>query len=309
MTSQSSKQLLVGLPSAGKTTFTAALFHVVEAGTLPESLTLHELEDDTQYLHAISSAWLGCQEMERTETGFHSLISMKLKEPRSKLEPEQVTELLFPDVGGERFRQQWEDRECEPAYAELVKGITGLLLFVHPDNVTEPKTIREVDALLDDEDEGQSELQKIGEEEEESEEESVAWAASYAPTQVQLVELLQFILNLKGIEASSPGAFLRVAVIISAWDVVEQADKVPKLQQTPAQWLAENLPLLDQFLKANWQHFRCSIYGVSAQGGDIKSAEQVGHLQSQHNSAERIRVLHEDKESHDITQPIRWVMG
>jgi hypothetical protein len=328
LTNSTSKQLLVGLPSTGKTTFTAALWHVVESADLPESLQLEALDGDTTYLNSIRRAWLNCQEMERTEAGFQSLVSMKLKEPSVKNADKlpqtatlsRITQLFFPDVDGERFQGQWERRECEQEYATLVRESSGLLLFIHPGKVKAPMTIMEMDEILNGTGEVVPEPQddKVSANEdhqEKEQEQAVEWEASHSSTQVQLVELLQFIVGLwqedevQQIKPISVVPVLRVAVVISAWDQIVASRTSRSQAVEPAWWVKEHLPLLDQYLRANPEQFSTKFYGISAQGADFKQKAEVEELQNKHNTAERIRVRFDGRDCHDITEPIRWVMS
>ena len=81
--------------------------------------------------------------------------------------------------------------------------------------------------------------------------EPVSWAPSRMPVDVRAVDLLQELLE----ERSTR---LPVVVIISAWDRANGT--------APAKWLAEQLPLLDQFLACNSGQLPHAVFGVSAQG-------------------------------------------
>ncbi len=113
------------------------------------------------------------------------------------------------------------------------------------------------------------------------------------PTQVQIVELLQFI---AGRPYFNPP--FRIALMVSAWDSLIEENI------TPANWIEMELPLLAQFLESNRRLFDYSIYGVSAQGGDYRD---VGKLTSMLPS-ERILVTGSDvKNEHDLTEPLTWL--
>ncbi len=116
------------------------------------------------------------------------------------------------------------------------------------------------------------------------------------PTQVNLVDLLQFLQYLpfrRGIR--------RVAVIVSAWDVIE----LTTLE--PSKWLERELPLLHQFLISNHESFEFQVYGVSAQGGDLKSSCK-GELVIKTPST-RIICAGSETDPHDLTSPIAWLMS
>ena len=81
------------------------------------------------------------------------------------------------------------------------------------------------------------------------------WDIEKAPTQVQLVELLQIV--------SSRDYFkppFRIAIVVSAWDLVTS------LKMRPEEYVRQELPLVHDFLESNEDLFEVAFYGVSAQG-------------------------------------------
>jgi hypothetical protein len=122
------------------------------------------------------------------------------------------------------------------------------------------------------------------------------WTAEAVPEQVRLVELLQFLLRPPFARRKR-----RLAVIVSAWDTV--LDEKP----TPAQWLARELPLLDQFLTNNPESFDVRIYGVSAQGGDVSGERRTALARL--TPSERIQCVGPGADPHDLTAPLIWLTG
>ncbi len=278
------KQLLVGLPEVGKTTFLAALWHIVESGEIPGSLRLEKLHGEREHLNKIRNDWLSCRQIDRTVIGSEQLVSMQL----SNQERNRITEVFFPDMSGESFGLQWKDRAWSKEYDQLVRDAGGVLLFVHPQRITEPvriDTAASIAAAIVTETSPTASTQ----------DESIPWDANRASTQVQLVELLQFLVE--RVEIPFP---LRVAVIVSAWDLVSNEKK------SPEEWLASRLPLLDQFLKANPEIFERRIYGVSAQGGDLKDASE---LIEKHISSQRVVIVGCNCNQNDLTEPVKWLMS
>ncbi len=282
------KQLLVGLPSTGKTTFLAALWHVVESSEVPEALRLVRLHGIRDHLNKIRQDWLNCKPLERTLPAAEKTVSMTLTEPGQ----DRTTELFLPDISGESFRRQWEDKQWTKEFNDLACEAIGALLFVHPGTVIPPEKIgsgtKKMSAALAAE---ENELTN----QEEDEEQASPWTPDKTPTQVKLVELLQYLLS---------GPFssreLRLAVVVSAWDLVL------KDGHSPQKWLDIRLPLLAQFLKANCDTCRTRVYGVSAQGGELQQADQ---LRRHMKASRRIIISGPDCHAHDITEPIRWIMG
>jgi len=291
------KQLIIGLPEAGKTTFLAALWHVVTSKEVDGSLQLIKLDGDRKHLNKIRKAWLEYRKVGRTIPTTEELVSMRLGLPKNQ----RSVELVFPDMSGESFRQQWVDRKWSKEYDDLVKEASGVLLFVHPLKVVGPDrlepALEEIVAEIADEEDEENEASGVSDEDSLPE-----WDAKTSPTQVQLVELLQFIEHqLQLIRIN------RVGIIVSAWDLVMDR------YESPDVWLQRRLPLLDQYLKANNERFETRIYGVSAQGAAYGSDttevdEKLAKGQQYDRQAERIIIVGQDCQPHDITAPAKWLM-
>jgi hypothetical protein len=279
------KQLLIGLPATGKTTFLAALWHVVESDEIPGSLRLKMLDGDRTYLNKIRNDWLSCRPLGRTTITAEQLVSMQLIEPATG----RTAEIFFPDMSGESFSRQWTDRSWTKEYDALVRDAMGVLLFVHPAKITEPMRIDIANSLVE-------ELDAVADSDSAAQDEEVAWDPALTPTQVQLVELLQFLL----VRIADRTPF-RIAIIVSAWDLVCQQGR------SPEEWLTRHLSLLDQYLKGNPELFTTRVYGVSAQGGDLQ--QDVDRLREEHRPCERITIVGQDCLPHDLTAPVRWLMS
>lgn len=93
----------------------------------------------------------------------------------------------------------------------------------------------------------------------------------------------------------------KLALIASAWDVVEMEEGI-----TPERWLAQNRPMLAQFLASNADLWEVRIYGVSAQGG--KLPERKAELKGMLNQSERVRIIGHGAALHDLTAPLRWLI-
>ena len=60
------KIVLCGLPSSGKSTFLAALGHLLTTDELPTALSLKELPGSREYLIYLARKWVKFEEIERT---------------------------------------------------------------------------------------------------------------------------------------------------------------------------------------------------------------------------------------------------
>ncbi len=269
---------IVGLPSSGKTTFLAALWHLLDAGEVNTKLILDKLVGDNQYLNEIVDAWRKCEEVPRTSMAAEANIAIHVRQPASG----KRAVLGFPDLSGESFQNQFITRACRPGYVDGYHENGGIMLFVNADRGQDGLTILDLRPIL------------AGVDDEEQTGELREWSHELVPEQVRLVDLLQFLQR-------PPFARRRrrLAVVVSAWDVVNDA------ALSPDAWLARELPFLHQFLNANPESFLSRVYGVSAQGGDVTGERRAELLRR--TPSERIVCIGPATDAHDITTPLVWL--
>lgn len=304
MTTREQYLMMVGLEGTGKTTYLAALWHVVEHGSVPGSLVLDGLEGNREYLNSIRSKWESCQPLDRTSLGSKVTNRMTLLDRTGA----KRSTLLIPDVAGESYEQQFSDRQWSEGHDDVVRQSTGILLFIHPDKIRHPVALSagislaaSIGDCANPHASPARSPQAVGQSPAATQAQALPpavapWTPNMAPTQVKIVDILQFFL----VRRQNPSP-LRAAVLVSAWDeVVPTGDA--------AEWVRDRLPLLHQFLTANKNEIVSGFYGVSAQGGDIRKRSK--ELLMLAKPEERISVLGIGAESsHDITAPIRWLMG
>lgn len=268
--------LICGLPASGKTTFLAALWHLVFSDELEVALSFDSLPGEREHLNALAGKWRKCEPVERTLVGQERHVSMNLRDG-----DHQVT-VTFPDLSGEIWNAMWEFRTCPQAIASLAASCDGILLFIHADTIRLPIPVVEASA----------QARILGEEPSAGPE--APWSPSSAPTQVVLADILQL---LSSVRAAGPR---RLTVILSAWDLAEPEAK------TPTAFFAEHLPMLDQYLKSSADYAAWNVFGVSAQGGDLDSDRTS--LLAKDRPSQRIKVVEGETESHDLTRPVKWLM-
>ena len=100
---------IVGLPSSGKTTFLAALWHMVrETGSIT-ALSFDRLnQGNYEHLNALAKRWRSGMIQQRTQVGGAKVVTMQLKDDAG-----QKVEVSFPDLPGEDFSRMWERRELD----------------------------------------------------------------------------------------------------------------------------------------------------------------------------------------------------
>lgn len=277
------RHLIAGLPRSGKTTFLAAFWHLMNAGEVSTKLELDRLTGEQEYLNTIAESWRRCEEVLHTSLqNEKESLSIHVRNPSTN----HKATLVFPDLSGESFKSQVELRKCRQSYLDACDASGGLLLFVTADRAHDHLSVLDVISMTEgDEASPKEDAEQVAE-----------WSPAFIPEQVRLVELLQFLQR-----PPFKRRRRRLALIVSAWD----AQPNPKL--TPEKWVRRELPLLHQFLRTNKESFEFQIYGVSAQGGSVRSAEVRGRLLRQ-TSSERIKCVGPNTSLHDLTSPVLWLM-
>lgn len=270
---------IIGLPSSGKTTYLAALWHILSSNEIESQFTLDTMLGDNAYLDRIAESWRECKKLDRTSLGAETDFSVNVRE----ISTGKKAVLHFSDLSGESYDLQISSRTCTPEYVAGFEGQGGILLFVTANKATDGVSI--VDMPI---------FEKPTEQPQASE--SIEWSHSHIPSQVKLVDILQFLQ-----EIPFKNFKRKLAIMISAWDVINNATLTPDL------WLEREYPLLHQFLFNNSSSFEFQVYGISAQGGSIEN--DISKLElAQKIPSNRIICVGPSKKSHDITSPIAWIM-
>jgi len=288
--------MVIGMPSSGKSTFIAALRHVLLSDETPTALELARPAADERHLNKLQDKWLASETFERTRQASEAWVSFHLRARGSTA----GAEFVMPDLQGETFERAAEDGRLAADVHEALVGSSGLLLFTNADRPDDSNLISDVGDLDD-------EALK-GDEEEAAAKHAVGikqppavaerpFRPDLIPEEGKTVELLQ-VANRR----PQRRRLRRICVIVSAWDVVEEVGG----GRTPAEWLAQERPMLVQFLANNSDAWHLRVYGVSAQGGRLPRDRT--QLQSLERASERIRVVGHQASSHDITAPIAWLL-
>jgi Double-GTPase 1 len=176
------------------------------------------------------------------------------------LRGERTVTLEVPDRSGETLRHMLDARAWDPDLREQIDRAGGALLFFHPDRMSPPEQA-----------------------------DDAPWTPAHMPSDVRAVDLLQAILDVR----PEP---LAIAVIVSAWDLVDRS--------SPRRWLEQHAPLLAQFLSNYPDRLPHAVFGVSAQGGDFSAGEAGDEA----DPWERAYVALPDSERGTLAAPILWFL-
>lgn len=289
MTEKQCYVVTVGLPASGKTTFLAALWHLVCKSDVETRLRFAGLRKGNKaYLNEIADRWREAKIQERTALRGDRVVTIDLVDHSGT-----EVQLGFPDVAGEAFGQMWEKRDCDPSVAEMLCG-GNVLLFVHADTIKAPIRVTSITSMA-----ASCGIQDG------DDQKAVPWDPAFAPTQVKIVSLLSM---LREPPLDKSQGQRRLAVMLSAWD------KVRSQGYSPSLYLERYLPLLHQYLRQASDGWEYKIYGVSAQGGtydksDVTNRSVAALAVLEQEPSQRIQLVHEDRMSHDLTEPLEWLIG
>lgn len=273
--------LLMGLPDSGKTNFLARTWiALMEKGC---AVKPHGTPGDIAYVESLVQHLLQGRFAPRSNQNEEPRpFVLEVTDPLSG----KVMPLMVPDVRGELWKAAVMNSELPEEWMDRLHYCNAVLLLlrVHSPDVAKPldwvATKRNMEHQPDDPSD-----------------------ASVTPTQVMLCELLRFLeISL----ARSGGAAPRVAVLVTAWDLLspeEQADG-------PEHYIRQQFPMLAGRLR-DITKLEIGVFGVSILGGDLTEDQQFKEkfLASNNIQGRGFVVQQANSElqhSHDLTSPLAW---
>lgn len=273
------KCFIAGLPQAGKTTYIAALWDVIQREKGNFELQFTTSPQNASYLNEIWEYWMRMEKIERSKVPVPEDIKINVKR---KLNGDEL-ELDIPDFMGEQF-QKIIDRTLPESIMQWIEQSDRMLYLINLLG----------DANKDDVDNEESALDGIDRTKEKEE------ATSLTPE--RMLDVSQNLMVLKYI--SSHSKIDKIAVGLSAWDNKLSSGK------SPEGFLKDRAPVLYNFIK---YHFRDHLFfGVSAQGFDYKDKEVKGKdMKDKAKQSNRAFIVYgEEKEvSFDLTRPFNYLIS
>jgi hypothetical protein len=279
----SSLQLIVGMPNSGKSTFIAALTHLLIADEVPTQLKLLSLADDEQHLNRLEGEWLACERVQRTKPSTEGWVKLNIQDTSTGIQ----SDLLIPDLRGEAFEQPACTGQCQTTLLSALNECEGILLFSNVDRGDDTMMLDDiVDIFATGTDLGAGSAIP-----------TQPFIPENMPEEVKIVEFLQMANRRPRAHKKR-----RIAVILSAWDLVDETEGI-----TPDSWLEAQRPMLSQFLETNGDSWEFKVFGVSAQGGRLPAEKQ--HLEKVKIPSKRVRIVGQNIAEHDLSAPLQWLIS
>jgi len=274
--------VIMGLPASGKTTFLAALWHMVEAKEVECRLSLKRYDGNLEYLNAIAEAWRTFKPVPRTSQFGVVDVTLGLTDVQTGAE----ATAFFPDIAGEAFDAQVEARHCRPRFIDDSANEDGILFFISADMKQDGMSVVEFNHMMPETPAAVADSAPPRE-----------WEPKHISSQARIVQLLTDLGRRPFSERPR-----RLAIMLSAWDVALHTGMSPDV------WLAANMPLVSQFVRANGQAFQSRIFGVSAQGVSLDDSQAVDGAADVLPSR-RVQVVQGEEVGHDLSAPLVWLMS
>lgn len=267
---------LLGFPRTGKSTFLGALWQFIQDdvnGSIRESNTA----GDRAYLQLLGEAVAQYSTVARTELDSDGGMHLRVD-----LADIGEVNLAVPDIAGEALGVLIENRSWPNALLANVQSASAILLFLHPDEMVNPG--RAAEALL---------LMEGHVAPREGATSPAVFEARRACTSACLLDVLENAL------ASNSARSIRVALVVSAWDLVDGV-------ASPTEWAMREVPAVMNFLRFH-DRITYTAFGVSAQGGALP--ERLDELIALGSVSERAYAIDGEGRRVPISAPIAWAVA
>ena len=234
---QQNNILILGGPNAGKTHFGGQLY-----GRLTNKKGHYKIISPPANLSFFKEV------LENLEQGKSASRTHVAANEQLEIEVEDVdgekTIFSFPDYGGEQINEIVNYRKINDTWKENIYNSTAWLLFIRLDD------IKPIEDLINRGLPQQDVLQLRNEEEVDL---SLSPEAFY-------IELLQMLLYIKGISTFNKVNQLKLTVVLSCWDKIDDVTEKSK----PSDLLRKRLPLLKNYIDSTWETGSISYMGLSS---------------------------------------------
>ncbi len=233
--------LIFGGANTGKTVYVLQLY-----GRLSDEgarLSLRHQPDDLSLIVAGFDRLSNGLPPEHTTTGASADVTLPVADASGR-----AFDVVYPDYAGEQVDDMVQNRQVSREWRSRVLAAPTWLVFLRLDHVHNPKDVVTTPPPADAPPVNGSQA-----------------PASALGDQAETVEALQLLLHTAGVGSATPVRRPTLAVVLSCWDELS----IPSGTQ-PQTVLRDRMPLVEAFVRSNWQPDHTVIYGLSAQGKPLQ---------------------------------------
>ena len=269
------KQLLIiGKPHSSKTVFLSQFYSRLRKKK--SILTLYKPVEDLTPISKAREALANGEVPSPTPTNKSEEFFLPIR-----LE-DNFIDLICPEYGGEQINSIIETKELGKIWTKAIESSDNWIFFIRLNSIN--KSVDITTLTLNDE-----------HKEEISENSNVEYSIS---EQSSLIELLQILLHTKGNNYHLKNDKVRLTVVLTCWDELD-------IKEKPKKVLQNELPLLLDFIEANWDQNYIKIIGLSALGFPLNSKQNKEKYQFEGPEKFGYIIREDGEESSDITELVQ----
>lgn len=262
--------LMVGLPSAGKTTYLAAFWAIEKEGNTGHKVSCSKYPADTKYLDEQKNKWLSQEKVQRTTLGTEIHLDLKHTETGKCLT------LHVPDFKGESF-QRLLMNEVEDSIQNWIAQADSIVFFI---------PYIQSDSLKDEVLGGDENSELVA---------NTNFTINEVSLWTQNIMLLKYL-------HEKLGSSVPISICFSAWDeIVVETDT-----ESVEEWIKTEHRFFYNFVKSHFDKFK--FFGVSAQGKKYEREDAFDEKLDELTHAKKRAYVFTDKKSNDITEPIAFLL-
>lgn len=273
--------VLLGLSSSGKTHFAGQLYGRLRRtkGNLrlrQDSGTPPDLSPLDNVLNSLASGHAA----EHTQVQTWAEIALPIVDKDGK-----CFDLRWPDYGGEQLTNAFRQRAISELWRERLRRAVGWIVLIRLKTETVYPEV--LTRLRDGPAEDSANTARVSQ-----------WDAN-----ARWVEMLQIFLHVAGHGVVDQLKMPKLAVMLSCYDELEVINK------SPAEVLAERLPLVSSFIESNWNVHKASVWGLSALGVELDKDSCNEHFIDEGPETLGWIVDPAGNRSSDLTLPLEWILN
>ncbi len=278
--------LVIGASGTGKTHYGVQLLGRLRQRCSTTLALDGPIDDLTAFEEGLRALEMGTA-AEHTAQRTYQAVQLGLRNEEGAL-----LRVVWPDYGGEQIKDVINQRSLNDRWQHELQGTRRWILFIRPAALTDRVDLEAVVTRLQ---AGTSSR---------SQRNALVHPWDSWDENAKLIELLQIFLHFADCSTARPISTPRLAVMLSCWD------ELPQEQQArgPQAVLAQALPLLTQFIDANWQRSAWATWGLSSLGRALPKGgidkefaltgpEHAGYV-----------IMPEGEHNDDLTLPLKWLV-
>ena len=269
--------LLIGGASSGKTHFGAQLLSRLQHGL--GVLRFRDAPSNVELFQSVLQKLGQGLSSDHTGSDVYGEVIFPVRNAAST-----NIDLVWPDYAGEQIENIADLRTLTFHWTERVLQSTHWILMVRPMLAPTPE-----DLLSRPSPESQTTSASTN---------RPAPQTQTVSRQTHIVELLQILRHIKGINSLSRTLSPKLLVLLSCWDELGQNGALP------SELLKRRLPMLNSYLQANWHEQALLLYGLSALGKNLSPTDVDVDYQDRGPESFGYVVSPSGSQDHDLTLPI-----